>query len=295
MFKTGRVIASLLACLFVLAAAPSLAQTGESQSAPTHVTPLEKRATALLDRAVKHIEATGEAGAAAFSREADFVDRDLYAYAFRTDGLFLGSGGFSAALIGSNVLGRKDTAGKEFFRDMVVIANEKGGGRIEYHWFNPADSRGIPKLAIFRKVGDVIVAVGYFAPRATPTQAKAMLTAAVKALQSDPEKALADYQRIDGRFISDDLYVFAVDMANGKFLAHGATPALIGTDAYKLQDAYGRRVVTEMMDIVKKNGSGELKYQWVNPVSGKRESKHTYFREVDGRLVGVGYYSVDMQ
>ena len=58
--------------------------------------------------------------------------------------------------------------------------------------------------------------------------------------------------------------------------------------------AYGRRVVIEMMDIVKKNGSGELKYQWVNPVSGKRESKHTYFREVDGRLVGVGYYSVDM-
>lgn len=288
--SSRRVLAPLLICLLSLGATSALAQTAESPTAPAYVTPLEKRATALLERAVRHIEATGEAGTAAFSREAGFVDRDLYAYAFRTDGQFLGSGGYSAALVGTNVIGFKDTEGKEFFREMISIAREKGRGRVEYRWFNPADSRGEPKLTTFRQVGDVIVAVGYYSPRATPVQAKAMLKAAAKALHSDANSALADFQRIDGRFIRDDLYVFAVDIASGQFLAHGATPALVGTDAHVLQDAYGRRVVTEMINALKAKGSGELKYQWMNPVSGRRESKHTYFREVDGKLIGVGYY-----
>ncbi|PKO50370.1 MAG: hypothetical protein CVU28_13035 [Betaproteobacteria bacterium HGW-Betaproteobacteria-21] len=290
MFATRRVIAALLACLFVLGPGFVLAQAVEPPSAPRPPTQLEKRASALLERAVKHIEATGEAGSAAFSREADFVDRDLYAYAFRTDGEFLASGGYSAALIGTNVLGFKDTEGKAFFREMVAIALEQGMGRVEYHWFNPADSRGEPKVTLFRKVGNVIVAVGYYSPRATPIQAKAMLKAAAKALDDDPATALADFQRIDGRFIRDDLYVFAVDIASGKFLAHGASPVLVGTDAHLLQDAHGRRVVTEMLDVLRKKDNGELKYQWMNPASGRQESKHTYFREVDGKLVGVGYY-----
>lgn len=290
MFAITRVIAALLACLFVLGSGAVRAQAVEPQSPPRSVAPLEKRASALLDRAVRHIEATGEAGAAAFSREADFVDRDLYAYAFRTDGEFLASGGYSAALIGTNVLGFKDSAGKEFFREMLAIALEQGHGRVEYHWFNPADSRGEPKITLFRKVGDVIVAVGYYSPRATPIQAKAMLNAAAKALHDDPTTALMDFQRIDGRFIRDDLYVFAVDISSGKFLAHGVSPGLVGTDAHMLQDADGRSVVTEMLAILAKRNRGELKYQWINPVSGRREAKHTYVREVDGKLVGVGYY-----
>lgn len=290
MFAFNRVFAPLLLSIIFLGTSHAPAQGINVPAAPLHVTHLEKRATALLDRAVKHIEAAGEAGATAFGRQADFVDRDLYVYAFRIDGHFLASGGYSASLIGTNILEFTDTDGKPFFREMIDLAVSKGRGRVEYRWFNPADSRGEPKVTLFRKVGSVIVAVGYYSPRATPIQATTMLKAATMALQSDPKTALSDFQKIDGRFIRDDLYVFVVDLEQGLFLAHGANPALVGTDANLLRDINGEYIVTKMINALKDKQSGELKYDWVNPISGKSELKHTYFRAVGNRLVGVGYY-----
>ncbi|MEO6354771.1 MAG: cache domain-containing protein, partial [Burkholderiaceae bacterium] len=99
-----------------------------------------------------------------------------------------------------------------------------------------------------------------------------------------------DFQLIDGRFVRDDLYVFAVDLESGRFLAHGASPALVGTDAHALQDTNGRHVISLMINTLKSKESGELEYQWLNPISGKTELKHSYFRAVDGKLVAVGYY-----
>lgn len=282
-----RLLAAILIGAGSVVAVPAAAQPA---GGPVVVTPLEKRATALLERAVKHVEAQGEAGTAAFSREAAFVDRDLYVYALRMDGHFLASGGFSAGMAGSNVLNYTDTDGKAFFREMLDKARETGQGRIEYRWYNPADSRGEPKTTLFRKVGEVVVAVGYFSPRATPVQAKAMLKAAEKALRADPRAALAEFQGADGRFIRDDLYVFAVDLGSKRFVAHGASPALIGTDALALRDPDGRPIVREMLDAARNEADGEFEYRWVNPVSGKTEMKHSYFRQVGGTLLGVGYY-----
>lgn len=271
-----------------LGAASALAQS--ELAAPVVVTASERRATALLERAVAHVEAHGEAGSTAFGRSEDFVDRNLYVYALRMDGHFLASGGFSAGMVGSNVLKYTDTDGKAFFREMIAVAREKGEGRVEYKWFNPADSRGEPKVTLFRRVGDLIVAVGYFSPRATPMQAKAMLGAAAKAARDDQARALKDFQLVDGRFIRDDLYVFAVDLASGRFLAHGASPQLIGTDARELRDPQGRRVVAEMIRRLEGKEAAELDYQWVNPISGRTEAKHSYVRRVGDLLVGVGYY-----
>ncbi|ANQ83197.1 cache domain-containing protein [Azoarcus olearius] len=251
----------------------------------------EKRAARLLDRAVKHIEAKGEAGVADFSRQGPFVDRDLYVYALGSDGRFLASGGSSAALIGQNVAATTDAAGKPFFREMLDTAASRGEGRIEYRWLNPADQREEPKVTLFRKVGGIIVAVGFYTPRATPAQARALLDQAAAALARDSGAALGEFQQVGGRFIQDDLYVFVVDMGDGRFLAHGATPALVGRDARELRDPKGKALITDMINVARKKGEGELDYAWQNPVTAKLESKHTYFRVVDGKLLGVGYYT----
>lgn len=251
----------------------------------------EKRAKALLERAVAHVEKGGEAAVADFSRQAEFIDHDLYVFALRTDGQFLASGGASSVLIGENVLDQTDLVGKPFFREIVDLAASQGGGRVEYRWFNPADSRGEPKLTMFRRVGDIIVAVGFYPPRATPQQARALLRDAIAALRDDEQGALAEFAELDGRFIRDDLYVFVVSVADGRFLAHGASPELVGTDGHALRDPEGKAVVSEMLDIAQREGEGELDYVWRNPTTGRLESKHTYFRVVDGKLVGVGYYT----
>jgi len=251
----------------------------------------QQRATALLERAVRHIEQHGAAGTADFSRQAQFVDRDLYVYALDVDGRFLASGGASAVLIGQNVEHETDLAGRPFFREIIELARRDGGGRIEYRWFNPADRGGEPKLTEFRRVGDIIVAVGYYPPRASREQAKALLKSAVKALSRDSGKALSQFQNLHGPFIRDDLYVFVVDTDSGRFLAHGSSPQLVGTDAHALHDPDGRAVVSEMLERAARSGNGELDYIWRNPVTGRLEHKHTYFTKANNRLVGVGYYT----
>lgn len=266
---------------------PAAAQGGEIVVANV----LEMRAKALLEIAARHIQEHGEAGAQDFARQSAFVDRDLYAYAVRTDGRFLASGGASAALVGDNVLDYRDDEGKTFFREMIDIAKRDGEGAIEYRWFNPADSRGEPKLTFFRKVGEVIVAVGYYPPRATNTQARALLDEAVTALDRDRQGSLRRFQDLNDAFIRNDLYVFVVEVDSGRFLAHGATPSLVGTNAFELKDPRGRLIVREMADIGLREGKGELDYLWRNPMTRKFESKHTFFRIVDGLLVGVGSYN----
>lgn len=291
--KTGSCTLHELMAGVALALAMTMAMPVAAQQEPPPVvkTALEKRAESLLEIAVQHVKEHGEAGAQDFARQSAFVDRDLYAYALRTDGYFLASGGASAALVGDNLLDYRDSDGKAVFREMIEIAKRDGGGQIEYRWFNPADSRGERKMTFFRKVGEVIVAVGYYPPRATAMEARALLDQAVSALAKDREGSLKRFQDLNDKFIRNDLYVFVADMASGRFLAHGATPSLVGTNAFELKDPRGRLIVREMADIGTKQGKGELDYLWRNPMTRKFESKHTFFRVQNGFLVGVGTYN----
>lgn len=287
--RTARGLALMLALGGAVWTTAALAQTTELVRLSERWD--EKRAGALLDRAIAHVERKGDAALADFSRQGAFVDRDLYVYAIASDGRFLASGGSSAALIGQNVAGRSDAAGKPFFREMLEAAAAKGGGRVEYRWLNPVENREEPKVTLFRKVGEIIVAVGFYTPRATATQAMAMLDQAVAALAGGAAAALSDFQKLGGRFTQDDLYVFVVDMRDGRFLAHGATPVLVGRNGHELRDPKGKAVITDMINVARKKGAGELDYAWRNPTTSKVETKHTYFRAVDDKLVGVGYYT----
>jgi cytochrome c len=251
---------------------------------------VERRAAALLDRAVAHVEAKGEAGTADFNHGPAFIDRDLYVYALRTDGTFLASGGDSAALVGQNVLNETDLNGRPFFREIIDQARGFGSGRVEYRWFNPADSRGRPKVALFRRVGEVIVAAGYYPPRATATEARALLRDAIAAMDANRDAALKRFQQLDGPFIHNDLYVFVVRVSDGRFLAHGATPALVGTNGYELKGPDGTAVIRKMVDIARTHPRGAMEYAWRNPSTGVVEQKHTFFKIEGDVLIGVGYY-----
>jgi len=251
---------------------------------------VERRAATLLNRAVAHVETRGETGTADFNHGPEFIDRDLYVYALRTDGTFLASGGDSAALIGQNVLNETDLNGRPFFREIIDQARGFGSGRVEYRWFNPADSRGRPKVALFRRVGEVIVAAGYYPPRATATEARAMLRDAIAAMDADRDAALKRFQQLDGPFIHNDLYVFVVRVSDGRFLAHGATPALVGTNGYELKGPDGTAVIEKMVGIARTHPRGAMEYAWRNPSTGVVEQKHTFFKIEGDVLIGVGYY-----
>lgn len=251
----------------------------------------EKRSARLLDRAVERYREIGEAALVEFNQSPKFVDNELYVYAVDREGLMLASGGPSASLIGRNVGDMEDSTGKAFFRDLLREAATQGSGRVEYRWENHATGRAERKLTLFRKVDDTILAVGYYSPRATPEQAQALLSRAAEAIGENSEAAVEAFNRVDGGYMYDDLYVFAVDLETGRFVAHGATPVLVGQSATALRDPKGKSIVPDMLNIVERKGRGELDYAWRNPVTGKVESKHSYFRTAGGMLVGVGYYT----
>lgn len=250
-----------------------------------------KRAKALLKSAVKFYGEKGERALAAFNQQDVFTDGELYVYVLGSDGRLLASGGPSAALIGRDVSAVRDAAGKPLFREMVEAAKTKGSGEVEYPWLNPADNKVEPKHAYFEKVGDKVIAVGYYLPRATPEQAKAMLDEAAKAVEAKGEAAYAEFNRLGGRFHQHDLYVFAVGLKDGKVVAHGTNPALIGRPAAEVVDPDGKPVLTKMLALANLSGQGELDYRWRNPVTGKVENKHSFFRKTDSAMVAVGYYT----
>ena len=100
-----------------------------------------------------------------------------------------------------------------------------------------------------------------------------------------------DFQNLNGGYIEDDLYVFVVDLRDGRFKAHGVSPRLIDSDGLALTDPGGKPIIRQMIEALKDSDRGELDYAWRNPVTRKVEDKHTRFRKVGDLLVAVGYYT----
>ena len=156
--------------LVYIALACALAQTGAlgadmaTPAANSTVSAQDAvRAQALLQRAVAYYKAIKDLALAHFSPKGEFVDDLLYVYVVSTSGVLLASGGLSSSWIGSNVVDQQDAVGKPFVRELLDKARKNGSGTVEYHWLNPDSNKDERKIAYFQKVGDRIIAVGYYA------------------------------------------------------------------------------------------------------------------------------------
>jgi cytochrome c len=249
------------------------------------------RAQVLLERAVAHYQDIKDPALADFSSKDEFVDGELYVYVVSTAGVLLASGGPSSSGIGRNVEDQEDALGKTFFREMLTKAQTNESGTVEYQWLNPVGNKVERKVAHFRKVGNRIIAVGYYVAHATPAQAQALLARAVDALRADPGKAIDAFNTLlRGPYAEDDLYVFVIGLSDKRVHANGADPRLIGTDALSLRVPDGK-FVQEMIAAAGQRDQWEMDYAWPNPVTGNVENKHVFLRKVDDMVVGVGYYA----
>ena len=260
-------------------------------SEPHVVSDAERRAKTLLAKAVVHVQKEGDESVQDFMSDAEYIDGELYVFALGIDGQFLASGGSSMVLVGDSVLDTQDVYGNPFFREMITKAVHAGFGEVQYHWTNPTDRMGEPKTTFFERVGDVIVAVGYYPERSSATEAKRLLARAMAAIVESEQDSLAEFNDTEGSFVEGDLYVFVMDMSSGKLLAHGVSPELVGRSHNEILSPDDKPILTEMLNLAKENGRGVYTYQWLNPLSSKVETKHTYYRVIDNKLVGVGYYT----
>ncbi|HYA21092.1 MAG TPA: cache domain-containing protein [Burkholderiales bacterium] len=118
----------------------------------------------LLQRAVALYKEIKDLALEHFGPHGEFVSDELYVYVVSTSGVLLASGGPSSPYIGGNIKDQKDAVGKPFVREMLDKARTKGSGTVEYMWLNPASNKTERKIAFFQKVGDRVIAVGYYAP-----------------------------------------------------------------------------------------------------------------------------------
>lgn len=144
------------------------------------------------------------------------------------------------------------------------------------------------KKALALAVAGLLVSVAAGAgDKGTPEEAKALLDKAVAAVQADEAKALAAFSDPKGGFVDRDLYVFCFT-ADGKITAHGANPAMIGTDAKLNKDPDGKPVGEQMVALAGKGGT--LEYKWMSPTTKQVAPKVTFVKPAGKQNCGVGAY-----
>ena len=269
--------------LLLLCASQAHAATAQEQDA--------QAAKALLEKALAYYHDNGDKAFAAFSRQGEFVDKDRYVFVVDTKGVLLASGGPSSALIGRDVSEVLGPDLRQSFKEALKIPEGNGIQQAEYRWQNWNDGKVERKHVFYQRIGQHILAVGYYLPRATPEQAKALRDKAVKDLEKNEAGTLKAINSLQGGFLQDDLYVFVVDLDTGRYVAHGTNLRLINTDFAKVKDPDGKPVGEPILALMKEQGQGEYEYRWKNPVTGKVEDKHAYLRKSGHFLVAVGYYS----
>jgi hypothetical protein len=248
-------------------------------------------AKALLEKALAYYHKQGDKAFAAFSRQGEFIDQDRYVFVVDTKGVLLASGGPSSALIGRDVSEVLGPDLRQSFKDALKVPENQGIQQADYRWQNWNDGKVEHKHVFYQRVGERILAVGYYLPRATPEQARALRNKAVEALVKDETGTLKAINSLQGGFLQDDLYVFVVDLNTRRYVAHGTNLRLINTDFAKIKDPDGKPVGVPILKMMAEQDQGEYKYRWKNPVTGKVENKHAYVRKSGHFMVAVGYYS----
>lgn len=248
-------------------------------------------AKALLEKALAYYHKQGDKAFAAFSRQGEFIDQDRYVFVVDTKGVLLASGGPSSALIGRDVSEVLGPDLRQSFKDALKVPENQGIQQADYRWQNWNDGKVEHKHVFYQRVGERILAVGYYLPRATPEQARALRNKAVEALVKDEAGTLKAINSLQGGFLQDDLYVFVVDLNTRRYVAHGTNLRLINTDFAKIKDPDGKPVGVPILQMMAEQDQGEYKYRWKNPVTGKVENKHAYVRKSGHFMVAVGYYT----
>ncbi|MFB3924783.1 MAG: cache domain-containing protein [Syntrophales bacterium] len=124
-----------------------------------------KEAQAMVKKAAAYWKENGKDKAfAAFDNpKGQFVDRDLYVYVIdMTRNAMVVSHGTNHKLIGKELIGLKDTDGKQFLKEIVDIAKAKGSGWVDYKWTNPVSKKVESKTAYFEKFSNFVIVCGAY-------------------------------------------------------------------------------------------------------------------------------------
>lgn len=270
----------------VQAAPPSAEHATELLS--TQIGAQQQRAHHLLDKAIEHIRQNGPKAVNDFTHDPAFIDRDLYVYSLSYTGQMLSSGGWSAGLIGQNVLSETDDAGQPFFNQMLKLAKQNQSGSIEYYWFNPNEGQDEIKITYFEIINGIVVAVGFFPGQPTEEQAKQMLERAMSEYFADPILALRRFRNKHGEFRRQDQYVFVLDKAQRKVVLNPVFAENNGISVDDITDVQGQYFLREMLEHASLNEIQAIDYWWLSPETRQVEHRRAFYQQMGDQVIAVG-------
>lgn len=123
-------------------------------------------AVAMVNKAAGYLQKNGKEKAfAEFNNpKGQFIDRDLYVFAFMANGEGIEqANGANSKLVGKNLLEMKDADGQYLIKNILGVANSKTGEAwLEYKWVNPVTKTIERKKAFVKRVGDVLIGCGVY-------------------------------------------------------------------------------------------------------------------------------------
>lgn len=124
----------------------------------------------------------------------------------------------------------------------------------------------------------------------TASEAEAQVKAAVAFIKANgPEKAYEEFTN-GTKFKDRDLYITVYDL-NGKNLAHGSNPKMIGKELIGLKDFNGVPIIENSKKLAMEKGKGWSDvYHMQNPTTKKLQAKKAYVERVGDTFVSSGIY-----
>jgi signal transduction histidine kinase len=124
----------------------------------------------------------------------------------------------------------------------------------------------------------------------TAPEAEALVKKAIQLIKTEGKvNAFAEINNPKGKFVDRDLYIFVYDM-EGKCVAHGFNPKMIGKDLLEMKDPDGKYFVKERIEIAKTKGNSWQDYKFTDPITKKIEPKSAYVERIENLIVGCGVY-----
>lgn len=122
-----------------------------------------KEAEAMVAKAVQHIKTVGadKAYADFTAKKPGWVDRDLYVIVYDLQGKVLAHGQ-NPKQVGKDLIDMMDADSKEFVKERVTLAREKGKFWHDYKFTDPVTKKILPKFTYCERVDHTAVCVGIY-------------------------------------------------------------------------------------------------------------------------------------
>ena len=267
----------------------------------------------MVKEAVEQIEHNGKDAFSLFHNPAGrFIAKDAYIFVIDPKGVCLVHPAFPN-LEGRNLIQEKDSEQKFFIREMLMIAESKGSGWVDYLWPKPGDSIPTQKSSYVEKVkykdSWLMVGCGVYLANApvavrpvsgiTPQQVVALVNEAAALVENKGESAYEEFRKKGSKWLSENTYLFALDMKGSRKL-NAAVPSLENLNIIDEKDVIGRPYGKMMMEIaMSTKGEGWTHYLYPRPGELFPAWKSVFSKRIvlpngEKRLLSCGSYSMPM-